>query len=74
MKNLKKAVALLICAIVLTSIFTLPTFAANAPQDLPTIPELVSTIISWRFRPLFWLANFFIRLVTGLPLFPGLSG
>ncbi|MCR4614842.1 MAG: hypothetical protein K5756_01650 [Clostridiales bacterium] len=74
MKKMKKFIALLLCLAVLASIFTVTAFAEEASSGtLPTIPELIGTIISWRFRPLFWLANFFIRLVTGLPLFPGLE-
>ena len=74
MKKFKKALVLLICAVILASIFTVPVFAETvSASDVPTIPELVSTIISWRFRPFFWLVNLFIRLVTGLPLIPGLS-
>lgn len=68
-KRIKTAIALLLCVVVLASIFTVPAFAANSSQALPTLPEFVNTIISWRFRPLFWLANLFIRL-----LFPGLGG
>ena len=71
MKRMKKAIALLVCLAVLASVFTVTTFAANSPDA--TIPEIVGTIISWRFRPFFWFVNFLIRLVTGMPLFPGLE-
>ena len=76
MKKVKTAVILVLCLAVLASIFTVPTFAANAAQriNIPTIPELVNTIISWRLRPLFWFINIVIRAISGLPLIPGLAG
>ena len=71
MKNVKKAIVLVLCVAVLASIFTVPTFAANAAQkiNIPTIQEFFGTLVSWRFRPLFWFINLIIKLLTGMPLF-----